>query len=285
MWTRSWLQAHRCLPHDAVVIAFDWPSQRVYRNDVLDVTEKGRRAYIAAYHLARFVQSFPPSSRVCLLGHSYGGRVVPGALHLLGGGALNSQSHDPEVCLPTTRPDLDMRGIIIAGASDRDWLDPGRRFDRTLAGADEVPEPLQPQGRGADLLPRPAQEQPPPGHRPDRPDQPRLRPARPAGAPLRGARRPRPARRRAHAARRRGQPADRPLDRPPTSGPPTPARSTNRPSRAPPPTAAAATPTPEAVRDVGPERAARRVIRAATLGVLRFRAAADPIRPATSVVT
>ncbi|HEY2159475.1 MAG TPA: hypothetical protein VGH33_27865 [Isosphaeraceae bacterium] len=134
MWTHSWLQAHHCLPPDVVVIAFDWPSQRVYRNDVLDINEKGRRAFVAAYHLARFIQSFPPSSRVCVLGQSYGGRVVPGALHLLGGGSLNSQSHDPEVCLPTTRPDLDMHGIIIAGASDRDWLDPGKRYDRTLAG-------------------------------------------------------------------------------------------------------------------------------------------------------
>lgn len=132
MWTHSWLQLHHCLPPEAVVIAFDWPSQRVYRNGFLDVNEKGRRAYIAAYHLARFVLAFPASSRVCLLGQSYGGRVVPGALHLLGGGALNSQSHDPAVCLPTTRPDLDLRGIIIAAADDRDWLDPGKRFDRAL---------------------------------------------------------------------------------------------------------------------------------------------------------
>jgi hypothetical protein len=135
MWTHTWLQGHRALPPDAVIIAFDWPSQRVYRNDVLDINEKGRRAYVAAFHLARFVLGFPESSRVCLLGQSYGGRVVPGALHLLGGGSLNSQSRDPKVCLPTTRPDLNLNGIIIAGASDRTWLDPGQRYDRTLAAS------------------------------------------------------------------------------------------------------------------------------------------------------
>ncbi len=137
MWTHSWLQAHHCLTPDAVVIAFDWPSQRVYRNDVLDVTEKGRRAYVAAYHLARFVSAFPASSRVCLLGQSYGGRVVPSALHLLGGGALAGQSHGTSVCLPTTRSesDLDLRGVLIAGASDRGWLDPGAKFDRALAAS------------------------------------------------------------------------------------------------------------------------------------------------------
>lgn len=138
LWTHSWLQAHHCLTPDAVVVAFDWPSQRIYRNDYLDVNEKGRRAYVAAYHLARFLLAFPESSRVCLLGQSYGGRVVPGALHLLGGGALNSQARDPEVALPGTRPDLRLRGIIIAGASDRDWLDPGRRYDRALYAAEAL---------------------------------------------------------------------------------------------------------------------------------------------------
>jgi hypothetical protein len=124
------------MPPDTVVIAFDWPAQRVYRNDVRDVNEKGRRAFVAAYHLARFVQSFPLDSRICLLGQSFGGRVVPSALHLLGGGALNSQSHDPPVQLPSVRSDLQIRAIVVAGASDRTWLDPGQRLDRALHGCE-----------------------------------------------------------------------------------------------------------------------------------------------------
>ena len=52
------------------------------------------------------------------------GRVVPSALHLLGGGCLNSQDRDPEVRLPTLRPDLQLRAVIVAGASDHDWLVP-----------------------------------------------------------------------------------------------------------------------------------------------------------------
>ena len=76
MWSQTWLRENRALPPDAVVIAFDWPSQRIYQNDVRDINEKGRRAYIAGYHLARFVLEFPPSSRICFLGQSYGGRVV-----------------------------------------------------------------------------------------------------------------------------------------------------------------------------------------------------------------
>ena len=136
MWTDSWLRRNNVLPTDAVVIAFDWPSQRVYRSDIRDVNEKGRRAYVAGYHLARFLLAFPYQARVCLLGQSYGGRVVPSALHLLGGGALNSQARDPEVRLPSGRPDLHVHGVVIAGASDHDWLDPGQRLDHALHGCE-----------------------------------------------------------------------------------------------------------------------------------------------------
>jgi hypothetical protein len=136
MWTHSWLEHNRALLPETVIIAFDWPSQRVYRRDVRDINEKGRRAFVAAYHLARFVQGFPADSRICLLGQSYGGRVVPSALHLLGGGCLNSQDHDPFVRLPTLRPDLHLHGVILSGASDHTWLDPGARLDHALIGCE-----------------------------------------------------------------------------------------------------------------------------------------------------
>jgi len=136
MWTASWLRRNKALTGEEVVIAFDWPSQRIYRSDTKDINEKGRRAYVAAFHLARFLQAFPAGSRISLLGQSYGGRVVPSALHLLGGGSLNSQDHDPQVRVQALRPDLRVRAVIIAGASDHDWLDPGNRLDRALYGSE-----------------------------------------------------------------------------------------------------------------------------------------------------
>ncbi|WP_406696304.1 hypothetical protein V5E97_35455 [Singulisphaera sp. Ch08] len=138
LWSRAWLLENRALPPDAVVIAFDWPSQRVYQNDVRDINEKGRRAYIAGFHLARFLQQFPPESRITVLGQSYGGRVVPSALYLLGGGCLDSQSHDTPVRLPGLRPDLHIRAICIEGASDHHWLDPDQRLERALYGCEAL---------------------------------------------------------------------------------------------------------------------------------------------------
>ncbi len=136
LWTHSWLQENRSLPPDAVVIAFDWPSQRVYGEDLRDINEKGRRAFVAGYHLAAFVSAFPTGSRICLLGQSFGGRVVPSALHVLGGGTLYGRKHEPTARLASTRSDLRVHAVVIGAASDHDWLDPGQRLDRALVGCE-----------------------------------------------------------------------------------------------------------------------------------------------------
>ena len=132
LWAQSLLGHHGALPPDALVVVFDWPSDRVHLDPIRDLDEKQRRGYVAGYHLARYLQAFPPGSRVCLLGHSEGGRVIASALHLLGGGGLDSQSHDPEVLLPGARPALHLRAVVLAGADDHDWLDPGERFEHAL---------------------------------------------------------------------------------------------------------------------------------------------------------
>jgi hypothetical protein len=45
-------------------------------------------------------------------------------------------SHDPPVRLPAVRPDLHLRGVIVAGASDHTWLDPGTRLDHALVACE-----------------------------------------------------------------------------------------------------------------------------------------------------
>ena len=212
LWTHSWLGHNRSITPDTVVVEFDWPSQRVYRNDVKDINEKGRRAYVAAYHLARFVQAFPPGSRLCLLGQSYGGRVVPSALHLLGGGALNSQDRDPDVRLACRRADTHIRAVVLEGASDHDWLNPGRRLDRALPACEAFPQPLQPARPGPPLLSGPPAERAPSRPRPPGPDELRFRAARAAGGALSGAGHPRHPRQRALAARLRLEYPDLALD-------------------------------------------------------------------------
>lgn len=126
------------LPPDALLIVFDWPSEQIYHNVLRDINEKARRAYVAGYHLARFVETFPTGSRICLIGHSYGSTSVGAALHLLGGGAIDSQANDPPVALPALRPDLQLRAVLLAAAIDHQWFNPGERMDRALPAAEAV---------------------------------------------------------------------------------------------------------------------------------------------------
>ena len=133
---RSDLAAVGALPPDAVVVAFDWPSQLVYPNLIRDANDKARRAFVAGHHLARFLHGFPPGSRVSLIGHSHGGVAVLSALHLLGGGMLDDGA-DATV-LPADIPPLRLRAVVIASASDRQWLDPGERYDRALAASEGI---------------------------------------------------------------------------------------------------------------------------------------------------
>jgi hypothetical protein len=138
LWSHTWLQLNGGMPEDAVFVAFAWPSWRIYNLDILDVEEKARRSYIAGYYLARFVQTLPPGTNVCLFGQSYGGRVVLAALQLLGGGAIDSQSGDAPICLRSSRPDLRVRAVVLSAAADNDWIEPGERFGRALHGCEAL---------------------------------------------------------------------------------------------------------------------------------------------------
>jgi hypothetical protein len=99
---------------------------------LVDVNDKGRRASVAAYHLARFLQAFPADSRVCLLGLSYGGWVISATLHLLGGGRLEEGHRGPIAALSGSVPALRLRAVVIGAAFDHDDLDPGEHFGRGL---------------------------------------------------------------------------------------------------------------------------------------------------------
>jgi hypothetical protein len=130
------LAAMGAIPPDAVVVAFDWPSQRDGPNLVRDLNEKSRRAFVAGYHLARFLQDFPAGSRISLVGQSHGGLAVLSALHLLGGGILDDRAD--ATILPCRGQALRLRAVVISSASDRHWLEPGERLDRALVASEGI---------------------------------------------------------------------------------------------------------------------------------------------------
>ncbi|MEX0936979.1 MAG: hypothetical protein WDZ59_03905 [Pirellulales bacterium] len=109
-------------PQRVRFIIFSWPSGRI-GGALRDFREKAWRTVPAAYHLAWLVSRFDPQVQLDFVGYSYGARIVTGALHLVGGGSLNSHQLD------ASRP-VDARVVLIAAASDRDWLLPGGLHER-----------------------------------------------------------------------------------------------------------------------------------------------------------
>jgi Alpha/beta hydrolase family len=133
---RNNLAHHEALTPDAIIVTFDWPSEFADLHVFRDGNEKARLAFVAGYHLARFLQGFPAGSRISLVGHSHGGLVALSALHLLAGGTLDTG--EEATVLREARPSLRLRAVVIAAGVDRDWLEPGRRLDHALAASEGV---------------------------------------------------------------------------------------------------------------------------------------------------
>jgi hypothetical protein len=133
---RNNLAAYGALTPDAVVVTFDWPSECAHPNVIRDANEKARLAFVAGYHLARFLQGFPAGSRISLVGHSHGGLVALSAFQLLAGGTLSTG--EEATVLREASPSLRLRAVVISGGIDRDWLGPGGRLDHALGASEGV---------------------------------------------------------------------------------------------------------------------------------------------------
>ena len=129
---RRVLEANGGLAPETLFVIFDWPSERVFREIVMDLNEKARRSRVASYQLARFLRAAPPRSRVCLMGQSDGGRIALTTLHLLSGAPLRPFWSEPEVQLGGGRPDLRLRAVVLDAAAAHHWFNPGERLDQAL---------------------------------------------------------------------------------------------------------------------------------------------------------
>jgi predicted esterase len=129
---RTVLEANGGFSPETLFVAFDWPSERELGDFIQDLNEQSRRSRVASYHLARFLQSAPPDSRICLMGQSNGGRIVLMAVHLLSGAPLQPFWTEPEVALTSSRSDLRIRAVLVDAAAGHHWLNPGERLHQAL---------------------------------------------------------------------------------------------------------------------------------------------------------
>lgn len=135
---RDQLAALGGLPEGSLFVSFDWPSERSLRSLVRDLNEKARRARIAAYHLARFLQLAPSGATICLMGHSDGARAALTALHLLSGLELRPFLREIGAQLDSGRTDLRFRCVALEAAAAHHWLDPGQRLEGTLPNCEAL---------------------------------------------------------------------------------------------------------------------------------------------------
>ncbi len=94
------------------LVALSWPSERE-RGFVSDIRENGDCADIQAHYLNYLIQRTSPTTQVSLMGFSFGGRTITGALHLLGGGTIGGLPSQCGEC----RYDRKFRVTLIAPQS------------------------------------------------------------------------------------------------------------------------------------------------------------------------
>lgn len=115
-------------------IIYSWPSERIEGSQLDDVRVKAARTNPNAYYLAWLIDQFDGDVPVSLIGYSYGARVSTGALHLLGGGAVNGWTLSNRAH-PTRRP---VRVVLAAAALDNHWLIPGHRHGNAISQVEKL---------------------------------------------------------------------------------------------------------------------------------------------------
>lgn len=116
------------------MIYFRWPSDRPLGPLVaIDVAILGRQASWNGFYLNALLHSLPENSRIGLIGHSHGTRVIGSALHLMGGGRIEGlQSRHRK------HADQRIRTVFAASAIDHHWLNPGEELGCALGRTEGV---------------------------------------------------------------------------------------------------------------------------------------------------
>lgn len=115
------------------VIIWSWPSNAI-KGIVQDVRVKAARTNRSAYYLAWFVDKLNPQTPLGLWGHSFGARIVTGALEVLAGGQIAGRRLVDRA--HATRDPVKV--VLVAAALDNNWLARGRYHGRAMSQVDRM---------------------------------------------------------------------------------------------------------------------------------------------------
>ncbi len=115
------------------MVIWSWPSDQIDGN-LNDVKTKAARTPVESFYLGWVLQqlaachtarSTNDDARIGLVGHSFGARIIAGALHACAGGRINGRTLCGQpVCQPS------FRVALLAAALDFTWMCPGDCYGR-----------------------------------------------------------------------------------------------------------------------------------------------------------
>lgn len=111
-------------------VIWSWPADRQVTGIVKEFRDQARRSQPQGYYLAHVIDKCRAKNDTVVVGYSMGARVASCALHLLAGG----KSEFTPAIQPTSTNKVSY--LIVAGAINRDWLEPGQHFGNALKSAD-----------------------------------------------------------------------------------------------------------------------------------------------------
>jgi hypothetical protein len=114
-------------------VIWSWPSDRIQGRSRVDTQVKAARSEVDSYYLAATLDRMPPNAPVCLIGYSFGARMIGGTLELLAGGEFAGRTLPKPAA--RRRP---VRAVLLAAAMDAGALAPGGVNDRALGLTERV---------------------------------------------------------------------------------------------------------------------------------------------------
>lgn len=111
-----------CRPFRYVI--WSWPAERMCRRGRIDAQLKMAYSNAESYYLALWLDGLRPGVKVSLVGHSFGPRIILGAMQLLAGGCVAGRALSSETVAAWSggRRNI-VRAVLMAAAEDHDRLD------------------------------------------------------------------------------------------------------------------------------------------------------------------
>ena len=111
-------------------VIWSWPADRQVTGLVKEFRDQAIRSQPQGYYLGHVIDRCREKNDTVVVGYSMGARVASCALHLLAGG---DSEFAPEI-KPVSNNKVSY--LIVAGAINRDWLEPNQHFGKALTMTD-----------------------------------------------------------------------------------------------------------------------------------------------------